>query len=308
MSQKSCLVIGANGFIGSHLVDALCKKGYFVKAFDRYTHAPQFTENKTVEVVKGDFFDDIVLGEAMKGVDYVFHTFSATTPFISDADPYKDISLNVLRNVQIFEKAVESNVKKIMYLSSGGAVYGHMAEQKNVTEDDAPMPVSPYGIGKLASEYYLEYFNRKYGLEYLAYRVTNPYGPRQIMKNSQGVIPAFLEKISKGEKLSIIGDGNSTRDYIYIEDAVNMIVDSFENKTKYRIYNTGSGIQTSVNDIVKTLEANLGIEAKLEYMEAPKTFLTKSQINVDRFTDEFHLGAKTTLSEGIRLLLKDAKI
>jgi UDP-glucose 4-epimerase len=302
-ATKNCLVIGANGFIGSHLVDSLVSAGYSVRAFDRFSNEPQFKSSDKIEIFKGDFFDDIAVAHALTGIDYLFHSFSATTPYVSDSDPYKDINLNVMRNIQLFEKAVEKGVRKVVYLSSGGAVYGHLAEQKSVTEEDVPKPVSPYGIGKLASEYYLEYFNRKYGLDYVVYRVTNPYGPRQVTKNNQGVIPAFLEKIEDGQKLTVIGDGTSTRDYIYITDATDMIVKSSVSPTDYQIYNLGSGTQTSVNEIIDTLRSALGVEVKVEYVDAPKTFLTKSQISIDRFSNEFGLRSSTSLKSGVKLFL-----
>ncbi len=173
------LVIGANGFIGSHLVDTLIKEGHNVRAFDRFSKPAQFKESENIEVFKGDLFQDDSLEKALEGIDYVFHSFSATTPSTADADPYTDINLNVLRNIQIFEKCVTAKVKKVLYVSSGGAIYGNIAEEKAASEKDAPQPVSPYGIGKLASEHYLAYFKRKYGLDYVVYRLSNPYGPRQ---------------------------------------------------------------------------------------------------------------------------------
>ncbi len=298
------LILGANGFIGSHLVDDMAKAGYRVRAYDRYSHPPQFNKSERVEIVVGDFSDDISVGAAMDGVTFLLHCFSVTTPFISDADPYQDITLNVLRSVQLFEKAVERGVKKVVYISSGGAVYGHIAEQKNVAEDDAPMPVSPYGIGKLATEYYLEYFNRKYDMEYIVYRLSNPYGSRQVTKHNQGVIPAFLSKLEQGEKLSVIGDGTSTRDYIYIEDATNMITKTFSQETEHTIYNLGSGVQTSVNEIIKIIEQNLDVYANIENLPAPKTFLSKAQMDVNRFLEEFRMSAPTSIETGIKTLLK----
>ncbi len=297
--KANCLIIGANGFIGSHLVDGLVEAGYRVRAFDRYSRPVAFNESKKAEILKGDFFDDMVAAEALKGIDYVFHAFSVTTPFSSDSDPYSDISLNLMRNVQLFEKSVEAGVKKIIFISSGGAIYGHLAEEKMATEEDAPTPVSPYGIVKLASEHYLAYFQRKYNLDYRVYRATNPYGPRQITKNNQGVVPAFIDKIKRGEKIVVIGDGNSTRDYIYIKDVVRLLVRTFNEESKFNTYNIGSGQQTSVNTIIETLEEIIGKKALVEYVEAPKTFLKHSRVSVERFKNEFGLDKLALFKEGL---------
>jgi UDP-glucose 4-epimerase len=302
--EKTCLVIGANGFIGSHLVDELVTAGYKVRALDRFSGEPQFIGNSQIEVVKADIFDDTAMKAALSNVDYVFHSFSATTPFTSDTDPYTDITQNLLRNVQLFERMVEAKVKKVVFISSGGAVYGHIAEVKEADEEDAPTPVSPYGINKLATEHYLAYFNRKFGLEYLVYRLTNPYGPRQVIRNSQGVIPAFLSKISSGEEITIYGDGTSSRDFVYIRDATKMMVESFTEETKFRTYNLGRGRQTTLNEILDTMKAVIKKPIKVTYVEAPKTFLGKTQVSTKRFTDEFGDHAQTDLLTGIRTMLQ----
>lgn len=296
---KRCLVIGANGFIGSHLVDQLAESGYAVRAFDRYSRPKAFNHSANVEILKGDFFEDMVVARALKNIDYIFHAFSATTPYSSDSDPYSDISLNLMRNVQLFEKSVEAGVKKVIFISTGGAIYGHLAEQKPASEDDAPTPVSPYGIIKLASEHYLAYFQRKYDLDYRVYRVTNPYGPRQITKNNQGVVPSFIDKLKHGKKIIIIGDGSSTRDYIYIKDVTRLLVHTFSKDSKFNTYNVGSGQQTTVNTIIETLEGIIGKKALVEYVEAPKTFLKRSQVDAERFKTEFGLDNLTPFKEGL---------
>lgn len=298
-TQDKCLVIGANGFIGSHLVDELAESGHRVRAFDHFSRPRIFKSSPSVEILKGDFFEDVVVTEALKDIDYAFHAFSATTPFSSDSDPYSDISVNLMRNVQLFEKAVEAGVKKVIFISTGGAIYGHLAEEKVATELDAPTPVSPYGIVKLASEHYLAYFERKYGLDYRVYRITNPYGPRQITKNNQGVVPAFIDKLKHGEKIIVIGDGSSTRDYIYIKDVARLLADTFSKDSRFNTYNLGSGQQVSVNAIIETLEDIIGQKALVDYVEAPKTFLKQSRVSVERFKNEFGLDSLTPFKEGL---------
>ncbi len=303
MKLKKCLVIGANGFIGSHLVDELIENNMQVRAFDRYDTPQQFNKNSKIEIFKGDFFDDNSIEAALKDIDYVFHSFSATTPFTSDNDPYTDIEKNILRNVQVFEKIVKSKVKKIIFISSGGAVYGHISEDKRVTELDAPNPVSPYGISKLAVEYYLAYYKQKYGIEYIIYRLTNPYGPRQITNQNQGVIPLFIKKIQESEEITVWGDGSSSRDFIYIRDVTRMIVSSFSENTQHYTYNIGSGIQTDLNSIIVALEKIFKIKAKIKHLDAPKTFLKKTNVSIDRYNNEFGGIQPTDLDNGLKITL-----
>ncbi len=300
--MKKCLVLGANGFVGSHLVDELAEAGYAVRAFDRFDRSAQFLPSDKVESYKGDAYNEASVKKAFKGIDYFFHCFSATTPYSSDNDPYSDIDKNLRPSVWLFEQCIESKVKKVVFLSSGGAIYGPIAEKRPASEEDLAVPVSPYGINKLAIENYLSYFQRRYGLKYVAYRLTNPYGPRQA-SSTQGVIPIFVHRIKDGQELVVYGNGSSTRDYLYIRDATKMIVESFSGNTAHSTYNIGSGKQTTLNQIIKTIEKVTGKKAQVRHEPTPKTFLKKSQINIDRFSEEFHPKATTSLEKGIHLTI-----
>jgi UDP-glucose 4-epimerase len=302
-NSKKCLVVGANGFIGSHLVDELVEQGYGVRALDIYSGPAKFNSSNQVEAVKADFFDDAAIAKSLEGVEYVFHLFSATTPFTADSDPFADINKNVLRSVQFLEMVVQAKVKKVIFVSSGGAVYGHLAEIKNATEEDAPLPISPYGIGKLTTEYYMAYFKQKFNLDYIVYRLTNPYGPRQASNKNQGVVPIFLNKIQNDEELTIYGNGSSSRDFIYIRDATRMMSESFSKETKFSTYNIGSGAQTDLNTIIDRIAKITGKKPKVEYVEAPKTFLGKTMVSVERFVNEFGDHATTTFEDGIKKTL-----
>ena len=297
--KKQTLVLGANGFIGSHLVDSLAQLGFQVVAFDRFSTDPQFAERPNVRVVRGDIFELPAVTEALQGVDFVIHAFSATTPYSADMDPYADIEKNLLHSARIFELCAQQKVKKVIYISSGGAIYGSSAENgRSARETDAALPISPYGIGKLAAERYLEYFQRKYGLRHVSYRLSNPYGPRQVTKQNQGVVPRFIENISRGETISLYGDGSSSRDYIYIEDAVRLISSTFEDCTQ-TVYNIGSGAQTSLSALIATLEQLLNKSAVIESVPEPPTFVHTSELDISRFTEEFDLRAELNFKDGI---------
>jgi UDP-glucose 4-epimerase len=161
------------------------------------------------------------------------------------------------------------------------------------------MPVSPYGICKLATEHYLEYFKRKYGTDYVVYRLSNPYGPRQVFRQTQGVISAFLHRITNDEEIVIFGDGTNSRDYIYIEDAASMIADTLRKPTKHNVYNIGSGRQISLMEIVDTLKQLFEKEIRISFQDAPKTFLQKTDISMKRFWEEFGETKATPFHEGL---------
>lgn len=303
MAKGTCLVLGANGFIGSHLVDKLVQRGFRVVAFDHFSSEPKFAQNSKIKIIKGDATSIEDIREALEGVDYLIHSFSATTPATADLDPYTDITSNVINSVRIFEECVKADIKKIAFISSGGVIYGELSEHRRAKETDPALPVSPYGISKLAIERYLGYFERKYGMQHITYRLSNPYGPRQITKHNQGVIPAFIGQIKNGDNITIYGDGSSTRDYIYIEDAAEMIVDSFHKHNNHDIYNLGSGRQTSLSHMLKQIEKLTRIKANITNLEVPETFLKKSQIDVSLMKSEFGLYSKTTFAEGIKKTL-----
>ena len=302
-----CLVLGANGFIGSHLVDDLASAGHKVLALDRFFSKPRFQQSDLVTPITDDLSSLEGLNEYLQDVDYVFHSISATTPFSSDKDPYTDIDLNLKRTVHIFEMCANAGVKKVIFISSGGAIYGHIAEEKYVTEDDVATPVSPYGICKLAAEHYLAYFQRTAGLEYVALRLTNPYGPRQFSRNNQGVIAAFIQKIKDGEDLEVFGDGSSTRDYIYIKDVTRMIAQTFTGAMEHHTYNIGSGKQTSVQEIIEILKGLATSDINVEYQDGFKTFLKSAKVSTERFTNEFGIKPEYELEQGLRQTLEADK-
>jgi UDP-glucose 4-epimerase len=293
------LVLGGNGFIGSHLVDRLAgREGVAVRALDVFNQEPRFVPNPAVTAVRGSAYDATDLAGALDGVDVVVHCLSATSPFTADSDPYADID-GLRRSVEIFDRCVAAGVGKIGFVSSGGAVYGALTETKIAAEDDVPMPVSPYGMCKLATEHYLEYFNRKYGTRYVVYRLSNPYGPRQPIKPGHGVVSTFLRAVREGTPLTLLGDGTASRDYIYVEDAAAMIADTLPLDNIHPVYNVGSGEQTSLGDIVAALETAVGTRLAVRYEPAPRTTLQRTSISVDRFEAEFGRGDRTDLCTGL---------
>lgn len=303
-----CLVLGANGFIGKSLVKELLNDGHFVRCFDRYkSEESPVNISENTEIFPGDFLNRAVVDEALADIEYVFHFISTTTPVVSENEPLIDIETNILMSVELFSLCVKNKVKKIIFASTGGAIYGNTASSEAINESTVPRPVSPYAIGKLTIENYLRYFKRKHGLDYMVTRISNPYGPGQNLLSGQGVIPIFLSRLLQDEPITVYGDGSMIRDYLYIDDVAKMISGSFEKDSKAHTYNIASGTGHSVNDIVKTAENVTGKKFKIEHKDTPPTFVHHVVLDPTKFTSEYGIEATTTLEEGMQLTWQTLK-
>ncbi|HEU5222602.1 MAG TPA: NAD-dependent epimerase/dehydratase family protein [Candidatus Lumbricidophila sp.] len=292
-------VIGANGFIGSHLVDALSGAGHQVRAFDRYSsRQPTFLARDT-EIVRGEFLSRADLDSVVEGMDYVFHFLSTTTPATAAADPTLDVRTNLAQTIELLEACVHAGVRRVFYASTGGAIYGNQ-EQLRFRESDPTYPVSPYAIGKLAVEHYLRFFSVVHGLPSTVFRISNPYGTRQHPYGQQGLIPIAIGKILRGEPVVQLGDGSMVRDYLYVEDLVGMILSAVDREPKFDVYNLGSGEGYTVTDVLNALRDVSGIDFEIDVRPVPPTFVDHVVLDVDRFTGEFDSRATTSLVSGIR--------
>lgn len=307
-------VFGANGFLGRHLVLRLASMpGVTITAFDRFSslkrdeapHHP-FKNHTNITILPGDFFNRNEIKEALNGADYVFHLISSTTPAASIHDPLVDIDTNIRGTVELLQLCSEANVKKVLYFSSGGTVYGNV-DSESIDETVSLAPLSPYAIGKVTIENYLEYFYNTHNLDYISYRIANPYGPGQNIQGKQGVIPIFMRLFSSGEPITIFGDGEMVRDYIYIDDLITMICHSFDKVTAFRAYNIGSGKGVSVNALVKAIEKTSDITPNKHFQPSPPVYVQRSVLNIDRFIEEFDIKPEVKLSEGIERTWKYVK-
>lgn len=257
------LVLGGNGFIGSHLVDKLLCGGHEVRVFDRREELYRKPLNQ-VHYCFGEFGNRKLLKEALNKIDIVIHLVSSSLPKTSNDDPAFDVQSNVIETLYLLENCVKRNVKKVIFLSSGGTIYG-FPESLPVTENHKTNPICSYGITKLTIEKYLYLFKELYNLDYVILRPSNPYGPRQNPFGIQGVISVFLGKLLRNEPIEIWGDGTIVRDYLYIEDLVEAISLAVSSNSSHRIYNIGSGFGYTLNDILKTINKITGLDANVLY-------------------------------------------
>ena len=296
--MAKCLVLGGNGFIGSHLVDALVEAGHSVRAFDKFSKDPVY-QAKDVEVFTGDFLNRGDLSNALKDIEYVFHFISTTTPITAENDPLIDVETNIRMSIELLQECVEAGtVKRVLFASTGGAIYGS-DKDSSLQETELPLPVSPYAIGKLTIEHYMRYFTVKHGLDSISYRISNPYGERQPLRRKQGVIPIFLEKLYNDQQLTILGDGSMVRDYIYVKDVAMSIATTFDKDHKSNVYNIGTGIGVSVSDLVSAIEQITGKTADKQYIAKPDTFVQKIILDTSLFVNEYGIKPTTSLTDGI---------
>jgi UDP-glucose 4-epimerase len=300
------LVIGANGFIGSHLVDALVLAGHRVTAFDRFrTDGPSYS-SRGVFTYAGEFLSRADIEAAVDGQDYVMHFLSTTTPATAENDPTLDIRTNVAQTVELLEASVAANIKHFYYASTGGAIYGSQGKSE-YSEADRALPISPYGIGKLTIENYLSYFNAKHGLASTIFRISNPYGTRQRANRKQGLIPIALRQIAMNEPVIRLGDGSMIRDYIYVNDLVRMISEVVGKTSKHVTYNMGSGVGHSVNEVISALRRVTQTDFAVVELPKPPTFVDRVVLDTRRWTSEFGEPLITSLDEGIEKTYSDIR-
>lgn len=297
--MADALVLGGGGFIGSHLVDALAAEGHRVTVFDRFRDGTPADTRPGVAHIAGDFLDRASLDDAVAGHDWVFHLLSTTSPATAQADPTLDLRTNVLQSIELFSACVEAGVDHVFFASTGGAIYGPQPKLE-FSELDRTLPVSPYGIGKLAIENYLRYFSAVHGLRSTSLRISNPYGTRQHPHRKQGFIPIALRSIIEGRPVVQIGDGSMVRDYILVDDLVAMIVRLTRQIPQHEVYNLGSGHGATVSEVMQAMRRVTGADFAVEQREKPSTFVDHSVLNVDRFIAEFGAVDLTPLDEGIR--------
>ena len=262
--NKTCrnvLVTGGAGFIGSHLVDRLLREGFEVTVIDNFSkgrleNIAPYLGRKDFHLVKGDIRDFNLVKDIMKEVDAVFHEAAFVSIVLSIEDPVLVNDVNVTSTLNLLKASVDSNVKRFVFASSA-AIYGE-TKSPLMAEDMLPGPTSPYGVSKLAAESYTRSFYKTYGLETVVLRYFNVYGPRQsfdIQSSYGGVITLFLNRLIRNMDFVIYGDGEQTRDFVYVQDVVeaNMLALNGKNAVG-ESFNIGSGCRTTVNQVAQTIK------------------------------------------------------
>lgn len=262
------LVTGGAGFIGSHIVDAYLDKGHSVVIIDSLATGKKKNLNPDAVFYKGDITDRAFVEHVFKEerVDVVNHHAAHASVSESMRNPQFDAEVNIIGSINLVEVACKNSVEKFIFASTGGAIYGDTRVNPTPETED-PHPISPYGVSKLSFEHYLHYYHNVHGLRYTSLRYANVYGERQDPFGEAGVVAIFCEKFAQNKKVEIFGDGEQTRDYVYVGDVVRANILALEKDALYRPVNIGTGKETSVNELYEILSDIAGNSLKPVYAE-----------------------------------------
>ncbi|PIW44356.1 MAG: NAD-dependent epimerase [Zetaproteobacteria bacterium CG12_big_fil_rev_8_21_14_0_65_54_13] len=295
------LVLGGSGFIGSHVVDHLLAAGHRVRVFDR---APERYRSplKQVEYRLGSFDDTFQVAEALQGMDAVCHLISTTVPGTSNLDPVADVQSNLINTLSLLEQMRKKSLRRILYLSSGGAVYGN-PELSPVSESHSLNPISSYGVVKVAIENYLKMYQQLYGFEPIILRPSNPYGSRQGHAGVQGLIGTLLARALAGDALEIWGDGSVVRDYMHVTDLARLSVAALESG-RCGVFNAGSGQGHSIHDIIDQIRNVTDEQLQVSYSEGRSFDVKEVVLDISHAKAVFGWQPEISLSDGIHEQLK----
>lgn len=298
------VILGAAGFLGTNLVKKLVNSEDELVLFDIRSNGyiDSLLENKNVSFVKKEFAKDSDYNGILESADIVYHLISTTIP-ASNITLEEEINQNVIPTIHLLDECVKYNVKKIVFISSGGTVYGE-SDGRPFRENDETNPMCSYGIQKLMIEKYIQLYYKNNGLDYRIIRLANPFGPGQNPAGNLGAVTKFTYNIINEKNIEIFGDGSCVRDYIYIDDAINGIINISEKDTKDKIYNLGNGRGYSLKDIVGIIENISGKNAKVTYLDNRNVDINYSVLDVSRYTDMFKRTHMIGVEQGISLLIK----
>lgn len=297
-------VLGGGGFIGSAIVDRLLRDGHVIRVFERPFVKPyrQFLENENVEWLTGDFMNIDDVSRVIDSVDIVLHLVSTTLPKNSNENPIYDVQSNLVAALQLLDTMVLKQIRKIIFISSGGTIYGAPLYLP-IDEIHPTDPLVSYGITKLAIEKYILMYQYLHGIKAVILRVANPFGQRQRVENAQGAVSAFLEKAIQKLPVEIWGDGSITRDYIYVSDVANAFASAVNYDGAKTIFNIGSGVGTSLNELLDVLEHTLGHKI-IRHFKSNRSFdVPVSILDNSLARQELEWEPQINLEEGIRNII-----
>ncbi|MDD4877042.1 MAG: SDR family oxidoreductase [Dehalococcoidales bacterium] len=306
LKGKNILVTGGAGFIGSNLVDRLSLENKVV-VLDNLSSGLLTNLSKSMEritFIKGDILDKELLEEVVAKVEFVFHLAANVGNVKSIEDPHHDMEVNIAGTINLLEVCSKSNIKRLVY-SSSGAIFGE-AKYLPIDEDHPINPESPYGVSKLAAEKYCFAFHKVHGLPITALRYFNAYGPRQGSSAYPNVIAIFSRRIKEGKPFTIYGDGEQTRDFLFVGDIVRAnILAATHPAAVGEIFNIATGQENSVNQLVSIINQISGKQNKVIYADLRAGEVRHSRANIEKAQKILGYNPETSIKEGLLLTWKE---
>ncbi|UPQ83393.1 NAD-dependent epimerase/dehydratase family protein [Pseudomonas knackmussii] len=307
MVDSPILVTGGAGFIGSNLVDALVARGYSVRVLDNLSTGKRsnLPTGANVELIEGDVADAQLVRRAVQGCGAVVHLAAVASVQASVDDPVGTHQSNFVGTLNLCEAMREAGVRRVVFASSA-AVYGNNGEGQAIDEDVTKAPLTPYAADKLASEHYLDFYRRQHGLDPVVFRFFNIYGPRQDPSSPySGVISIFTERAQQGLPIAVFGDGEQTRDFLYVGDLVEILLQALESAVaEAGAVNVGLNRATSLNELLAAIRDVLGALPPVSYGQARGGDIRHSRADNTRLLQRFRLPEPATdMRTGLATLL-----
>lgn len=295
------LALGGNSFIGSHLVGKLVVAGHEVSVLSR-REDPRWPHGQLFRHLPGGFEELLVNPKWLDGVDAVFHGAWSTVPKTAAADPVIDLQTNVSNTILLFKMLGNApSVKHLLFLSSGGAIYGNVDHDYPIPETQPLNPISAYGIGKMAAEKYCQVLAASSDLDLTIIRPSNPYGPGQSAQGALGVVSTFLKHVMEGTPATMFGDGSTVRDFIDVRDLARLLVTALDAPVP-GVYNAGSGIGSSIAQVATEVEAVSGRSLKFNRLPERPFDPKRIVLDVSSAKDRFGWLPRYSIEDGVRNL------
>ena len=301
---RRALVTGGAGFIGSHLCEGLLKEGLEVVVLDNLSTGKKENVPQNATLIVGDVLDfDLVNSIISQGVDIVFHEAAIVSIRESVKNFYNDAMNNIMGTLNILRASIEFKVKKLVYASSM-AVYSDNFKHFPVTEDYTKDPMSPYGLSKLASENYLSLMAKSNDIDIIVLRYFNTFGERQTYTPYVGVITIFINKLLKSESPIIFGGGEQTRDFIYVKDIVQANIKAMNADLHWGVFNVGTGVGTTVNEIANTLRLKINPDIGPVYTDSKPEELHYSVADITKIKAQLDFTPRYNIKNSIDLVIR----
>lgn len=304
------LILGGAGFLGAWITKyILAENENSVIIFDREkADFSKLAPNENLEYQTGDFRKYSQFDRLIDDCDVIIHLISTTTPATTNNNIAKEIDENIKPTTRLLEACGRTKVKKFIFISSGGTVYGKQESNFPIKESNTTNPISLYGFQKLMIEKAIGLFHHSLGIDYKILRLSNPYGPFQNPISGQGVISAFTYRIINEIPIKIFGSGNVIRDFIFIEDAISMIMKVIESKQSDSLYNIGSGVGYSINEVVAIIEQLTNKKAIIQRYDSRPYDVPVNVLDITKYLSEVSNIKPRPINEGIRILIDYFKI